>query len=252
MRAEVPSSVHTRDGDVDRVLEPFRDPVHGKGDKDNQTNHLALTTAATGSVARRRRLPPSIDGHQCHRVPRTKRRGNQPSDKAHQVDVAILLAHGNTRLQHQRREGNPRDPCVKGKHQEEGKDGEHNGGTPVASPEVEGSRTDGEDDVQNTRDPDELLGEYAGKPDVRIGEDDGHGENATKEDHSTRVECEGVTPVVDSSAIDISGLRVSEQRDGRHGDKAAEDEDELETTSASNHISHWFLCRAREWDVAKA
>lgn len=51
--AEVPRAIYSRNSGVDRVLEPFGDPVGCESDEDQQPNDLALaTTTSTGAAGR--------------------------------------------------------------------------------------------------------------------------------------------------------------------------------------------------------
>lgn len=78
-------------------------------------------------------------------------------------------------LQHYHTEGNsgnPGDEAYDSKYREEEED---NSTRPVLSRQhVNGGRKTS-DDVDDTSDPDELLGERAGQPDVGVTEDHGHG-----------------------------------------------------------------------------
>lgn len=174
VRAKIPRPVHASNGCVHGVLDPFRDPVHREGHKHYQTNDpgvAAASTTARGIVARG--LPLGINSHQGDGVPCAEPRRNQATNEADHVHMAVLLADVDSSLQHQGREGNPRDPSVETKGNEHAKDEEHDTRAPVVSPHVEDASANGPADVEDSRDPDEQLGEEAREPDVAKAEDEG-------------------------------------------------------------------------------
>ena len=59
--------------------------------------------------------------------------------------------------------------------------------------------------MNNTSDPDELLGKCAGQPDVGITKDHGHGETEGEENNSVGVETEIVVAVIDTTAVESLG-----------------------------------------------
>lgn len=241
VRVEVPRAIDARDGDVDGVLDPLRDPVHGKGNEYHESDDLPMAAPAARFAASRvvgRWLVLGVDTDKRDRVPRSKARGDHATDEAHQVGVSVLLAHIHARLEHQRREGDARYPRPEGEDEEDGEDGEHYSRTPVLPPVVEHGRADGPADIEDARDPDELLREESREPDIRKGEDDGDDEDKHEEHNGVGVEREGVAPIVDATAVDISSSRVRSEGDARDGYKTEEDEEELEENiSASCGIS---------------
>lgn len=174
VRRKVPGAVDTRNGGVHGVLDPFRDPVHGEGDEDYQPNDLGLAAASIGIAigVAGGRLILGVDGHQSDRVPSSESRGDHSSKEADHIHVPELLADINTRLEHQGREGNPRDPSVETKSHEQAHDEEHDSPAPVLSPEVEDGGPKCPADIQDARHPNELLREEAREPDVSEAKDD--------------------------------------------------------------------------------
>lgn len=166
--AKVPRAVDTSDDGMNCVLEPLRDPIHGKGDEYEQADDLALATAAIGT----RRIVVGglklyIYGNHGDGVPSTEGRGDESTDKTCKVDMSILLADVNGGAEHKSREGNSRDPSVEAKGQEQSEDEKDDAGRPVLAVEVVDGRSESKDDVEDASDPDELLRERAREPDVR-------------------------------------------------------------------------------------
>ncbi len=164
MDTEIPRAVDTRNDGVDGVLEPLRDPVHGECNEDDQSDDFAFAAAASIRTAVgvvRRRVPFHINSNHCDGKPGTKSRGEDATNKADEVDVAVLLADVDARLEHQRRKGNSRDPGVKGKGHEGTKDKEHDSGGIILLVEIEYGGANSEDDVEDTGYPDERLRKHA-------------------------------------------------------------------------------------------
>lgn len=226
--AEVPGTVDASDDGVDGVLEPLGDPVHGKSNKGDQTNDLALATAATSTrwvvVGW---LILVVNGDERDGVPGAKCSCNHSTNEADEIRMAVFLADVDSCLQHQCREGNPRNPCIETKGHEETKDQEDDAGGIVLPPQIEDSRANCPADVENTRHPDELLGKEARKPDVGVGENDGDGEAEGEEDHGTRIEREIVAIVVDSGAICTAMRGIALEGEARDCDEASKDENKL-------------------------
>lgn len=124
VRVEIPGTIHTGNGDMDRVLQPFRNPVHGKCDEDDQTGHLCRATATAAGITRTilTRLPPSIDGDKGDTVPRGEGRSQDAAEQTDKIDMAIFLGDVDGSLQHQGAEGDARNPGDEGEYQETNKD----------------------------------------------------------------------------------------------------------------------------------
>lgn len=100
--AEVPGTVDASDDGVDGVLEPLGDPVHGKSNKGDQANDLALATAAASArwvvVGR---LIFVVNGDEGDGVPRAKCSCDHSTDEANKIRMTVFLADVNSCLQHQ-------------------------------------------------------------------------------------------------------------------------------------------------------
>lgn len=178
MDTEVPRSVHTGDDGVDGVLDPLRDPVHGKCNENGETNDFALAAATIGALGIiGPRFVCHVDGRHGDGEPGGKGRGDEAANERHQVNMAVLFAHVDAGLEHERREWNSRDPRVKGISSEEAEDEEDNTRRPVLLVQIEDGSTKSPYNVENTRDPDELLGEHACEQDVEKRQDEGDNEN---------------------------------------------------------------------------
>lgn len=117
-RAKVPRGIEACYCGVNCVLEPLQYPVHGEGDKDDQTNDLGFTAALAAWLAVwiiLTGLIRDVDGCQSDREPGRECNGNDAADERYHVHVAVLLAHIDGRSEHKGREGDTRDPCPEGK-----------------------------------------------------------------------------------------------------------------------------------------
>lgn len=229
VNAKVPGAVDTRDGGVDGVFEPLGDPVHGKGDVDHEADELGLAAAAAVGAAvwiARRGLVLDVEGDHGDGEPGGKSRGDEPANEADEVDVAILFADIDGRLEHQGGKGDAGDPRVKGKGGEAGKDEEDDAGGPVSLVEVVDGSAKGPADVEDARDPDELLGKGARHPDVGPGEDKGDDEDAGEEDDGVAVEGKVVAGLLVDAGAGAAG-DVAADGDGGDDDEAGKGGEEL-------------------------
>lgn len=113
-------------------------------------------------------------------------------------------------MQHDYAEGDSRNPGDKADDCEDREEKENNSARPVSSGQhVDGGRKSS-DDMDDTSDPDELLGKCAGQPDVCITEYHGHGETESEENDSVGVEAEIVVAVIDTAAIESLGRSYSQ------------------------------------------
>lgn len=104
MYAKVPGAVNTRDDGVDSILEPFGDPVHGKGDKNRQANDSSFATPTAVRTAFRvisRRFVGDINSRQSDREPGSKGSSEKPANQGNQIDMTKLLAYTDASLEHQ-------------------------------------------------------------------------------------------------------------------------------------------------------
>ena len=105
-------------------------------------------------------------------------------------------------LQHHNAKRNPRDPANKAYHAENRKQQEDDRGAVIMPRKVVPGCREAEDDVQDARNPDELLGEVSGEQEVDPGEGEGEHEHEGEEDDGVGVEGEGVGAAVDAAAVE--------------------------------------------------
>jgi hypothetical protein len=84
--------------------------------------------------------------------------------------MAKSLRHVDCRLEHQDREGYARNPADETEDVEDAEDEEYNATRPVFSGEHVNGRDESENDVEDTRNPDELLRKSPGAPHVGVTE----------------------------------------------------------------------------------
>lgn len=229
--AEVPGAVDAGNDGVDCVFEPLADPVHSKRDKHHKTNHLGLATVLAVLTALwiiRRRFPFDVNSDERDGEPSSKGRADQTTNQANNEDMTVLFADVNAGPKHEGGEGDSRDPRVKRKRHECAKDEEDDAGRVVLLVEVKDGGTDGEDNVEDTRDPDEGLGERAREGDVEPGEDKGDTKADGEEDDGAAVERKGVAAVVDAAAGVSCGVALD--GNGRDDDVARKDGEEEQTS----------------------
>lgn len=78
VRVKVPRAIDSRDRGVQNIFDELADPVHGKSDEDNESNHFSLGAAAavesTGRIVRRGRVlcvnSNESDGEPCSKAER--------------------------------------------------------------------------------------------------------------------------------------------------------------------------------------
>jgi hypothetical protein len=240
VRVEVPRAIDASNCCVDCVLEPLREPVHRKGSEGNKTDNLAL--AATSVGARRivvGRLIFDVYSYQSDRVPSREGCSNDASDKTGEINMAVLLANINGGSEHESRKGDSRNPGPEAERHEQTKDQEHYSSRPVFAIQVKDGRSNCETHIENTSDPDELLGEESRKPDICEGEDKCDGEDKHEENDGTRVERKVVAIAIDSIASVALVSRVSLKNETRHGGKADHNSDQKD---ASPEIIVLWLC----------
>ena len=184
-------------------MDLLREPIHGESDERNQANDLAVAAASSSIVARRvvARVVVGIDCDKCDGEPSAKSHGDESSDERHEVYMTKLLRDVDRGLQHQNAEGDARDPADEADHVEDAEDQEDNASRPVAARKHVKRRDEAEDDVQDTGDPDKLLGEGARCPHVGVGQDRGHTEDEGEQDDGVRVQRELVATAVDGAVL---------------------------------------------------
>jgi hypothetical protein len=203
VHAEIPCTIDSGDDGVNRVLEPLRNPVHGKGDKDGQPYDRAFAAAtAIGATLRviSRRLVRDIDGSQRDGEPGSKSGRKDASNQGHKVDVTILFADVDASFEHQGREWNTRDPCVKGEGGKQPKDEKDYSSGPVFLVEIKDGGSKGPTNVENACDPNELFGEYARKGYVSPGQEEGNNKTECEENDGIVVEAKSIFVSVDAVA----------------------------------------------------
>lgn len=75
--------------------------------------------------------------------------------------MAIVACNIHSRLQHERREGDTRNPADKANDREDTEEKEHDSTSILLFREVIDSRGESENDIQNARCPDESFGEIS-------------------------------------------------------------------------------------------
>lgn len=203
VHAEIPGAVDTRDDGVNRVLEPLRNPIHGKSDKDDQANDCGLAAAfaigaALGVISRW--FIRHVDGCQGDGEPGSKCGSQESTDQGNKIDMAIFFADSDARLEHQGGKGYARDPGVEGKGRKQSKDEKDNASGPVLFVEVIDGGSDGPANVQNARDPNKLLGEDARDGDVAPGQDEGNDEAKGEKDDGVIIQRKIIGAAVDAVA----------------------------------------------------
>ena len=196
---------------MDGVFQPFGDPVAGEGDEDDEANDggggAGAGTAGAGAGAGAGRVAPAlggfvadVDGDEGDGEPGAEGDGDEAADGGDEEDVAEAAGDVHGLLQHDDGEGDAGDPGDEAENGEDAEDGEDDGGGVVVLDAVVDGGAEGEDDVENAGDPDELFGEHAGGEEVGPGGCDGDDEDEGEEDDGVGVEGEGVGGVVDSAA----------------------------------------------------
>ena len=98
---------------MDRVLQPFGDPVPREGNEDYEPNDGRGATIPTSTACRVVAwLILDVYGDESDTEVRSESCCDEPSKERNEVDVAELLRYVDRRLQHQDGEGDTRDPGV--------------------------------------------------------------------------------------------------------------------------------------------
>ena len=216
------------------VLQPLGDPVPCKRDEDDQTNHFGRRApTGTGSAragrvaAATRGLVLDVDADEGDGEPGAERDGAEAADGGDEKDMTETAGDVHGLLQHDHREGDARDPGHEADDAEDAEDDKHHGCRVVVFDEVVDGGAEGEDDVQDARDPDELLGEGAGGEEVAPGQDQGDNEHEDEEDEGVGVQGEGVAAVVDATAGEGFVAAVAGDRKAGDGRETEEGYNEL-------------------------
>lgn len=215
---------------MDGVLQPLTYPVHGKCHIDDQADDLGGTASAIGTGrigAAAIRLVGDIYRDQRDGKPRGECHRDQASDGTDQEHVPVGPGHIDRRLQHDDTEGNARDPADEADGREDAEDQEHDPRAPLFADEIVNGGADGEDDVENARDPDKLLGEISRAQDIGPRERERDAEDKDEQDQRVGVQREGVGRAVDTTAIEALVGRIFVDRQAGNRDIAQEDSDEL-------------------------
>ena len=191
------------------VLEPFSYPVSCEGDEDQKTDDLgsrARSASAgagrTGRIATtsRARLVFDVYCHQSDRKPGSEGDRYDSANRADEKNVAKVCSNVHGLLQHHDTKRDPRDPAHEADNAEDRKHKEDNGRGVIMTREVVRSGRQAQHDVQDSRDPDELLCESSRCKEVCPRSDERHRQNEDKEDNGICVQGEVVGIVVDSIA----------------------------------------------------
>jgi hypothetical protein len=208
MGSKVPRSVNARDGGVNGVLQPFRDPIHCKGDESNQASNFGraapTTTSAAGRVLSRFVL--DIDGDKGNTVPCGESCRDNASEQAHEIDVTIPLRDIDRGRQHQgaeRDSGNPRDEC---KYEKGDKYEEYYAARIVVARQHVDGGDQTKHNVQYASDPDECLWKQSGEPDIGVAEEEGDAQAEDEEYNGVGVEANRLCAIVDAAAVDVASV----------------------------------------------
>ena len=151
--AEEPGAVDPSYDAVNGILEPFRDPIGGKGHKDDQAYDFgggatSTTTRRTGRIsAAAAGLVFDVDGNQSDRKPCPKGHGDYAADRADEEDVAEAFGYVHGLLEHDDAEWDSRNPTNKADDAEDTKQCKNNGGRVITAIEIVDACADTESDV---------------------------------------------------------------------------------------------------------
>lgn len=124
--------------------------------------------------------------------------------------MSVPLRHVNHSLQHEYTERDPGNPADEAEDVENAEDQKDNASRPVPSGKHVNGRDKAKYNVEDAGDPDELLGELARRPDVRVAEDSSHAENECEKDNRVGIEREIVSIVaVDASTVGSRCIKPS-------------------------------------------
>lgn len=207
----IPAAVDASNRRVDRVLDPLAEPEGRKGDERDQAGDGRVTARARGAgrvVAAGR--PLGVDGDKGDREPGGIGSSDEAPDEADQVDVAVVVGDVDRGAQHQRAERDAAPPAPEGEHEEDDKDEEDDASDILLPVEHVDGRDQAPDDVEDAREPDDLLRYDADEEDVAGTEDKGDEEAEEEQDQGVCVDGEDGR-VVDVCAISTSSRGCSER-----------------------------------------
>lgn len=146
---------------MDGVLEPLGDPVASECDEGDQTDDFGRAATASSSAASRivAGFIFDVDRNERDREPGAECCREQAADERNEVDVSDLLRDVDRSLQHKNTEGNARDPTVEAEGCEDGEDQEDNSTRVILTRKHVDGRSECENDVQYSSDPNELFRE---------------------------------------------------------------------------------------------
>ena len=148
--------------------------------------------------------------------------------------MAVLLGNINGRLEHQDTERYPWNPGDEAEDVEDGKNQEHDGRRVVVSCKVHNCRPETKDDLENGRDPDELLGKRPSQGKVGIAANQCDCQNEGEENNGICREPKVVGRAVNATLIRGAFCgRVSLDADAADCCESQEDDDQLLTFSQS-------------------
>ena len=146
------------------------------------------------------------------------------------------LSHIHCLLQHDHTEWNPWYPADKTDNGKDAEDGEHDSSRIIVLYEVVYRCSNTKDDVEYSRDPDELLCECSGESEISPGEDQCDDEDEYEEDDGVGVEGEIIAGIVDSSSIETFVRTISFERETRDGNETEEGQDKLVHVSGQTSV----------------
>ena len=214
--AKVPTSIYPGDGGMKGLSNPLGYPETGKCHEDHQPDHLTTRAASsslmTGWVATVGMIF-DVDGRQRDRPPGAKSKRDDTTDQRRGEDPAMMLGHIHDGLQHQHTKGDARDPADETNDVEDRKDQEHDGGRVIMTHEIDNGGADTEDDLQDTGDPNELLGERPRKGEVDIAKDEGRAEDKSEQNNGVGRETKFIGAAIDAATIETLGNSISLDRE---------------------------------------
>lgn len=139
------------------VLDDFGDPVASECDEDEKTNYFGFAASSVCRACSIIWVISHVYGDHGDREPSTESSGDESSNRRNHEDVPVILGNIDDGLKHQNREGDTGDPRNETDDVEHRQNEVDDCSAVIVAREVDNSRTDSEDDLKNTRDPDSSV-----------------------------------------------------------------------------------------------
>lgn len=141
--------------------------------------------------------------------------------------MAVLAGDVDGNFHHVGCEGDAGDPADEADDGEDAENEEDDAAAILSADDVVDAGGEGEDDVQDARDPYEELGEVPRTEEVGIREGESHAEDEDEEHEGVGVKGEVVGCIIDAAAAEAFVFRIAMDGHTGHGHVAEEDGDEL-------------------------